>query len=329
MTSLLRPLLIVCACLLVAPASALAQGFPVSIPHVFGETIVESAPQRVVSLGRNDHDFLYALGVAPIAVREWWGGAPYATWPWADATREALGAEPEVLTSPGANIEWVAAQRPDLIVAIYADLSKREYRALSRIAPVILRPEEYEAFRAPWQVQLRQTALAVTGDTLAAQELIADLTAQAAAIRAAYPEFQGKTASMADLRKGQVTLWSSDHAPGRFLAMLGLTFPDTLDARADGNGWIHVSPEELSLIELDVMLWPNGHRDALEDLALYRQMRLYRDGRSIWLPGSSNTLAAALWFQSPLSLSFAMEQVAPLLRAALDGDPATEPQIPD
>lgn len=309
--------------------TAQAENFPLTIKHALGETRIDAAPKRVVSLGRNDQDFLYALGVAPVAVREWWGAQPYATWPWAEDERAALSAEPNVLTTTETNIEWVAQQQPDLIVAIYEDLSDEQYALLSQIAPVVIRPEGYAAWRAPWQEQLRQTALAVTGTTDAAEKIIADLSAKAASIREDYPILEGKSATLADYRAGQVTVWSSDHAPTRFLISLGMTFPEELDELADESGWVYISPEQLELIELDAVIWPNGHKEALEDLAVYRQLRLSKEGRSVHLPGSSNTLAAALWFQTPLSLSYAMEQVAPLFAAALDGDPATTAQIPD
>ena len=54
-------------------ASVQAADFPVRIEHAYGETIVQTAPQRVVSVGYHEQDFLYALGVAPVGVHEWFG----------------------------------------------------------------------------------------------------------------------------------------------------------------------------------------------------------------------------------------------------------------
>jgi iron complex transport system substrate-binding protein len=79
-------------------AAASGGGFPVTVPHKFGETTVTEAPTRVVSVGVTEQDILLELGVVPVAVTEWYGDKPFATWPWAE---DLLGdAEPEVL-GPG------------------------------------------------------------------------------------------------------------------------------------------------------------------------------------------------------------------------------------
>src|SRR5689334_18891521 len=86
------------------PAAVPGAAFPVTVPHKYGETTVTEEPQRVVSVGVTEQDVLLQLGVVPVAVTEWYGEQPFATWPWA---RELLGdAEPEVLsTSDGFELE--------------------------------------------------------------------------------------------------------------------------------------------------------------------------------------------------------------------------------
>src|SRR5688500_3251537 len=70
---------------------------PNRVEHEFGVTEIDGVPERVVSVGLTEHDTLLALGVAPVAVTEWYGGFDYATWPW--AVDELGVAEPEVLTA--------------------------------------------------------------------------------------------------------------------------------------------------------------------------------------------------------------------------------------
>ena len=68
----------------------------------------------VVSIGFADQVWLLAVDVTPIAIREWYGEQPYATWPWA---QDELGdAQPTVLGSAELNFEEIAALKPDLSV---------------------------------------------------------------------------------------------------------------------------------------------------------------------------------------------------------------------
>ncbi len=79
--------------------------FPVTIENKFGTTEIPGQPERIVTVGFHEQDWLYAMGLAPIAVREWYGGYDYATWPWADDARKAVGAEPTVLGSGDLDME--------------------------------------------------------------------------------------------------------------------------------------------------------------------------------------------------------------------------------
>src|SRR3712207_2799403 len=50
--------------------SASSGAFPVTIGNAFGTTEIPAEPQRVVTVGFNDQDFVLALGVTPVGERE-------------------------------------------------------------------------------------------------------------------------------------------------------------------------------------------------------------------------------------------------------------------
>ncbi len=145
-----------------AGGSSAAEGFPVTIEHRFGSVTLTEAPLRVVSVGYHEQDPILALGVKPVAVREWFGEQPYATWPWA---QDELGdAQPEVLTGEGINFERVAGLRPDLIVALSALLDREQYDTLAKIAPTLVEPASAASSRPrarPITVVTRPTGLVV------------------------------------------------------------------------------------------------------------------------------------------------------------------------
>ena len=120
-------------------AAAEAGALPVTIEHKFGSTSVEETPQRIVVAGLREQDSLLALGIVPAGTTEWYGNHPGAIFPWAEA---ALGdaPRPEVLDfTDGIEFEKIAGLRPDLILAVYSGLTKKDYDTLSKIAPTIAR----------------------------------------------------------------------------------------------------------------------------------------------------------------------------------------------
>lgn len=302
--------------LILLPLSAVAQDFPRMIEHALGETTIAERPDRIVTVGYHDQDFVYALGLAPVGVHEWFGAKPYATWIWAEPARQALNATPDVQQGFEVDIEWVYAQKPDLIVATFYNLDPATYYLLSRIAPVVAQPKGYPAWGAPWQEELRLIAQA-TGTEARAETIIADLQTRIAGLAAANPQFQDKTATIGFFAADHFVGYGSTEGANRLLSQLGFRSPPIFDELVQANGQFSVSPERIDLFDMDAVVWlvDPVTAERIQGMPVYQNTRLSRQDRSVWLDADLN---GALSFMSPLSIGYALDRLAPLLRTAVD-----------
>ncbi len=299
--------------------------FPVTIEHKYGNTRIPEEPQRVVSLGFRDQDPILALGITPVAVRYWFGDQPNSIWPWA---QDEFGeADPELLEMPFGELDFeaIAALQPDLIVGVSAGFTEDEYDTLAAIAPTVSQSDEYVDFGVPWQEQTRVIGRAL-GQEERALELVAETEELFAVGRDAHPEFAGATAAIAsELGEGEVGFSGPQHERQRFLTSLGFELPVELAEIAGDEFFGSISPEQLALLDTDVLLW-TGERAALEDNPLFQQLDVAQEGRVIFLgpSGEHQVLRGALVFGSVLSIPFTLDGLVPMLTAGVDGDPATE-----
>jgi iron complex transport system substrate-binding protein len=299
-----------------------AAGYPVTIENAFGTTTVPAKPLRVVSVGYVEQDFLYALGVAPVGVREWFGGKPYATWDWAEPARAAVDAKPAVFQGDTISYEWVLAQNPDLIVGTFVEMDQASYDQLSKIAPVIALPKGFDAWGAPWKVELHDIDLATSGGTEKSDKIAADIDAKLASVKAAHPEFAGKVGTELYYSDGSFSLFDERDPTTRFLMDLGLTFPPAFSGKGGEGNMISVSAENLRSLDFDVAVWPvntdvSDARATVEAVPLYAQTKLMK--HSVWLD-DGGVLTGALTFQSPLAITYLLDEMPGRIAAALKGE---------
>ncbi len=295
-----------------------------AVEHKYGSTEISGTPERVVTVGLTDQDPVLALGVKPVAVTEWYGEYGYAAWPWA---REALGdARPEVMprNNDQLDFERLAALEPDLIIGQYSGMTRDKYETASRIAPTIAQSGDYPDFGAPWQDQTLTIGHAL-GRRGRAEELISGVDARFAEVSEQYPRFEGKTAVVGEFFETFFVRSESDPRT-RFLTSLGFVLPEEIaDLTGDRDG-ADISEEQLRLFDRDLLLWNIGFypqlEDELRDNEIYQQLDVAREGRDIFL--SDEVLSGALTWSSVLSLPYALDRIAPMLAAAVDGDPETE-----
>ncbi|ONI66900.1 iron ABC transporter substrate-binding protein [Kribbella sp. ALI-6-A] len=176
------------------PSGDAGAGFPVTLKNVFGETTITKKPERIVTLGWNAQDVVYALGETPV-------GMPKVTY---GPTKDGVTAwdadkfDPAKTTLLDATdkypYEAIAKLAPDVILAPYEGFDETVYKTLSGIAPTVAYPG------APWQTTWQdQTTLIgkALGKSAEADALITGIKDRVAKVASEHPEFKGKTITVA------------------------------------------------------------------------------------------------------------------------------------
>jgi iron complex transport system substrate-binding protein len=294
-----------------------------TIEHKFGSTEVGGSPERVVSIGYQEHDFLYALGVSPVAVRYWYGDEEDVVRSWAED--EAGDANPEVLNMPeGLNFERIAALDPDLIVGLYSGMTRDDYETLSEIAPTIAQSGDYIDYGMPWQETTVMLGRAI-GREARAEELVAEVEGQFEEAREAHPEFEGKSLAVATYSGDTFGVFAAEDARSRFFTSLGFVVPEEFTELAGDSFYADLSVERLDLLETDVLVWDQlsfteGGRETIETEPLIRRLDVMQDGRAIFLEGA---VEDAFGWNTVLSIPFALKEIVPMLERAVE-DPTEE-----
>jgi iron complex transport system substrate-binding protein len=313
-----------------APSSANAAeegAYPVTLTHRFGETTIESAPTRVVTVGLKEQDDVLALGVVPVGATKWLtfdDGGVYGQWATA-----ALGdaPKPTVLGDAAIEFEKIAALRPDLIIAVYSALTKTDYDKLSKVAPTIAQSKDHQDWGVPWDVQAMTVGKAL-GQPAKMQALVDQAQAKVTETAKAHPEFAGKIGLVASPYEGVFIYGTQDPRP-RLLTELGFRLPADLDKVTKSAWGGQLSTERMDFVDTDALIWfvEPGQRDTLEKTQSYTRLRVHREGRAIYSE-NDDKMNNAFSLLTVLSLPFLLDNLAPRLAAAVDGDPATTTDEP-
>jgi iron complex transport system substrate-binding protein len=303
------------------------EAFPVTIEHKYGETTIDEAPARIVTVGLTEQDALLALGVVPVATTEWFGGYPGSVWPWAQDELEEIGAEaPESLGESGAiNFERVAATQPDLILAVYSGVTDEDYEKLSAIAPTVAQPGEYVDYGVPWE-ELTVTVGRAVGKEAEAEAIVADVEAAFATAVDAHPEFDGAEAVATTPEEGSVWVYAEEDVRGRFLTDLGFEVPAWVGEISGDEFGGSLSLEQLDKLDVDAIVWLDALAAEVGDKfpgPIYGALPVHTEGREVHLSSFDDPLGGATSFVTVLSLPYLLDGIVPMLAAAVDGDPAT------
>ena len=292
--------------------------FPATVTHKYGRTAVEETPERVVSLGYTDQDAILALGTVPVAIREYTGNRPSATWPW--AADRLRGEQPEVLPAGEVTPDAVAALEPDLIVAITAGLTREQYDAFARIAPTVAGPADAPYGAVKWQDATKLTGAAL-GLPQEADQLIRKVEDRFLEAEESHPELAGATVAAvrpSTTDAGSFMAWSSKDLRGQFLRDLGMQLPDEVEDQA-GNGLYATLPAaQLSAIDRAdaiMVVGTEAERAAFTALPGYGQLNLVQQSKVVTLDDEQS---AALSFGSVLSLPSVVDELSGRIARAVD-----------
>lgn len=302
--------------------------YPITIKHAFGETIIESQPERVVTVGWCNEDSLLALGIVPVGV----SAANYGKvtdnmlhlWT-ADAFSDLGEENPNVFNDlTGYDYEAIALAEPDIIVASYSGFSEEEYNLLSDIAPVV--PYLEVAWKTDWREQTitNATAVGMRDEGIALVEstdkLIQDKIAD-------YPNLEGKTAGFFWVSADDMSIfyaYLTADPRASYLNDLGLSTPDSIKALEEDNNAFSVTisrenTEMLNDIDIMVVYGDEALLAAMQADPLMCKIPAVRNGAVVLL--DSTTVLAAATTPSVLSIPYSIDEyLSELSKAAEKAD---------
>jgi len=308
-------------------ASSTGGAFPVTIEHAYGETTIDTQPERIATVAWANHEVPLALGVVPV-------GMSKATWgdddgdgvlPWVEDQLDELGAETPVLfdETDGIDFEAVADTEPDVILAAYSGLTQEEYDTLSKIAPVVAYPDV--AWGTSYEDMIRLNSAAI-GLAPEGDQLIEDLNAEVQTALADHPELADSNVLFSYIDPAdfsQIGFYTAlDTRPG-FLNSLGLPEPTIVADESAGTDlfYVTVSSEEADrFADVDVFV-TYGDADGaivsqLQADPLLAQIPAIQNGNIAVLENSTPLAASAN--PSPLSIGWGIDEYFALLAGALD-----------
>lgn len=318
------PLLLATVCALLAPLAVRAQdaGFPVSIPHAFGTTVLAEKPRRIATVNSGNQEVPLALGVVPVgmAAANYGDDDGDGMLPWVAEKVAQLGGDMPVLFDEGDGIDFeaVAATEPDVILAAYSGLTQADYDTLSQIAPVVAYPDG--AWTTGWREMIRMNSAGM-GMAAEGEALIARMEDQIAGTVARYPALKGKTAMFVThldtTNLSVINFYSAHDTRVQFFNDLGLEMPESVtEATRPGQFFGSISAERIDAFDdVDIVVTYGGPLllAAMRMDPLFNHMPAVANDAIVIL---GNDPAGNAANPTPLSLPWVLDDYAAILAGA-------------
>jgi len=250
-----------------APGDATA--FPVTFDHVYGQTTIEAAPERIATWGWGAADAVLALGIVPVAISSMdYGGGEDRITPWVQDAIEKLGGDaPAILDNATyeLSVEELLAADPDVLIAPYSGLTQEEYDAVTKAGIPVVAPEE-ALWSTPWRDVITETGKAL-GLEPEAKQIVTELDAQVTDAAAAHPEFAGTTIAYIDDDVDTLYLYLPSDPRVEILQDLGFVSPPSVTDLDTGEGTFYttVSYESLDRIDAQVVFTQDEQQSSLDE----------------------------------------------------------------
>lgn len=299
--------------------------YPITIKHALGETVIESKPERIVTIQWANHDVALALGVVPVGFSAANFGVQddSGLLPWTKEKLDELGAtDPNVFQdTDGLDFEAISDANPDVILASYSGITAEDYELLTQIAPVVAYPTA--PWATTWREQVEFNAKGM-GMEKEGKQLIKDTEDLIAEKLSAYPQIDGKKVvwvnfSAEDL--SQLHIYTPADSRGAFLEELGMTYPESVKALIEDpkSYSLKLSTENVeALFDADLIVGYGD--DALYETIkadpLLGKIPAVERGSVAFITSESPIVAAGT--PNPLSIEYTIDEYLELIGGAID-----------
>ena len=176
-------------------------------------------------------------------------------WPW---TKDLWGSDPPEIVGErdDYNIEKILNLKPDLILAQYSGMTKEQYDELSKIAPTVGQPKDFDGLR---RAVAGHDAAGRQGAGQGRRGRQADRRASTTGsptVREEHPDWKGKTVAVVDpYEPGQYAVFQKTDPKAVFMTEMGFEVPDEINEAAGDNNAAEVSAERADMIDTDLLLF--------------------------------------------------------------------------
>lgn len=303
-------------------AGTATAGFPVTLKNTFGETTISKKPERIVTLGWNAQDVVYALGETPVGMpKVTYGPTAEGVTAW-DAGKFDKSRTTLLETGDKYPFEQIAALKPDVILAPYEGFDKATYETLSGIAPTVAYPG------APWQTTWQDQTLLVgeaLGKKAEAEKLITGIKDKIAEVAAAHPEFKDKTITVGSFGAENYVYMPGDPRV-QILNEMGFRNAPGVEALEKSNTKqefaLTISKEKVADIDADVLVAYVDGLGSQKFLAdpVYSSLGAVKRGSAYVM--EDQQVISGMSAVSVLSVPWVLDKIIPGLSKAAEAAPA-------